>query len=104
MAALSAAVASQEAAEKILRSARRVRAAAAETSAHSATTRPTFLFGRRRNVRLRERCADTYEHTLELKVQLGLTASPLLEWAGPESDDFVDLVVLELLPGGASDS
>ena len=47
---MSAVVASPEVREEILRSARRVRAAAAETSAHAAMTRPTFVFGRRRNV------------------------------------------------------
>jgi hypothetical protein len=99
---MSGAVASPEAREEILRSARKVRAAAAETSSRAATTRPTLAFGRRRNARARQRCADTYEHTLELKIRLGLAASPLLEWVDPESD-FVDVVVLELLPGGASD-
>jgi hypothetical protein len=104
MAAVSAAVASPQAREQILRSARMVRAAAAETSAHTASTRPTLVFGRHRNLRARQRCADTYEHTLELKIRLGLAPSPDLEWIGPGSADFGDVVVLELLPGGASDS
>ena len=101
MAAVSAVVASPEVREEILRSARRVRAAAAETSAHAAMTRPTFVFGRRRNVLARQRCAATYEHTLELKIRLG---NFLLAWATPEGDELLDVVVLELLPGGAKPS
>ena len=56
---------------------------------------------RRRNVLARQRCAATYEHTLELKIRLG---NFLLAWATPEGDELLDVVVLELLPGGAKPS
>jgi hypothetical protein len=85
--------------DEIVRSARRARAAAAETNTRVVRTRPSFAFSRRRNVRLRRRCVESYERSRELSVLLGFAAEPVLEWAVLDDDELLEVVVLEVLQG-----